>query len=186
MKISLEQLISEKRDLHILYLYMDDEEYKRQILTFIEEGIAAGEQVIVIENDKFTVELLRVLNSHLSSIELGAVHFVNSLYFYSSTGSYNPSAIFKYYQETIQPYVDKDILFRSWAHVEWPSANEPHHLVRDCEMAGDSLIKEHAFPQVCAYAKNRTPANLTKLLLETHSYILREDELSLCQRKSPM
>jgi hypothetical protein len=184
MNIALNQLLLEKRDLHILYFYKNEEEYMCQVLTFIEEGIAAGEQVIIVENDKITTGLLRELDRRHSSAELDAVHFVNSLYFYRSSGSYSPSAIIEFFLETIQPYVDKDVLFRSWAHVEWPSSEEPHHLVRECEVACDGMISEYAFPHVCAYGKNRTSAKLAEVLLEAHPYVITEGDLAIRHRDS--
>lgn len=182
MNIALNQLLLEKRDLHILYPYTDIEEYRRQSLTFIEEGIAAGEQVILIENEKITADLLRELNRRYSAEQLDAVHFVNSLYFYRSSGSYNPISIIEYFNKTIQPFVDSDVLFRSWAHVEWSGTEEPHHLIRDCETASEDLVEQYAFPHICAYGKNRLSANLTKVLLDTHSYVIAEEELAISHR----
>ncbi|BAQ10856.1 hypothetical protein OXB_2385 [Bacillus sp. OxB-1] len=129
MHIHLNHLLSQNRNLHILYQYSDEEEYKRQSLTYIAEGIAAGEQIIFIENERFTSLLQRELRSRLSKEELDAIHFINSLYFYQSSGSYKPSAIKQYYMEIVCPYLHNDILFRSWAHVEWSSVGEPYHLI---------------------------------------------------------
>lgn len=182
--ITLNQLLLEKRDLHILYLYKDEEEYMRQVLTFVEEGIAAGEQVIVVENDKITAGLLRELKCRYAADELDAVHFVNSLYFYRSSGSYSPPAIIEFFLETILPYVNKDVLFRSWAHVEWSSNEEPHHIVKDCETACEDIISEYAFPHVCAYGKKRMSVELAEVLLETHSYVIAEEELAISHRDS--
>ncbi len=184
MNIALHQLLLEKRDLHILYPYTDEEEYIRQSMTFIEEGIAAEEQVIVVENEKITAELLRELDLRYSAEDLDAVHFVNSLYFYRTSGSYNPTAIIKYFKETIQPYIDKDFCFRSWAHMEWAGTEEPHHLINECETACDAVVNQYAFPHVCAYGKNRVSADLAKILLDTHSYVLAEEELAVCHRDS--
>ncbi|MGN7387936.1 MEDS domain-containing protein [Sporosarcina sp. SAFN-015] len=182
--ITLNQLLLEKRDLHLLYLYNDEKEYFRQVLTFIEEGIAAGEQVIIVENDKITAGLLRDLNRRHSASDLDVVHFVNSLYFYRSSGSYSPPAIIEFFLETIQPYVDKDVLFRSWAHVEWSSNEEPHHIVKECETACEEIISEYAFPHVCAYGKKRISAELAELLVSVHSYVIAEEDLAISQQDS--
>lgn len=184
MNIALNQLLLENRGLHILYPYTDQEEYIRQSMTFIEEGLAADEQVIVIDNEKITAELLQELKRRYSADELDAVHFVNSLFFYRSSGSYKPTAIIDYFKETIQPYTDKNVIFRSWAHVEWSGAEEPHHLIRDCETACEDVIKQYSFPHVCAYGINRMSKNLAKVLLETHSYVIAKEELAIFHRDS--
>lgn len=183
MNIALNELLLEKRDLHILYPYTEREQYIPQTLTFIEEGIEADEQVIVVENEKITAELREELKRRHSADVLDTVHFVNSLYFYRKSGSYNPSAIIAYFNELIQPYINDHVIFRSWAHVEWSGAEEPLHLIHDCETASDNIVTQFSFLHVCAYGKNRMSTQLATILLDTHPYVL-SDGMKIFHRDS--
>lgn len=110
------------------------------------------------------------------------VHFVNSLSFYYSSGSYHPPAIAAYFNEMIKPYVENDVSFRSWAHVEWSSMEEPLYLIRDFEEIVDKAVNEVEFPLICAYSGIRMPEYLKDILLETHPYVLVEDDLLVSEK----
>ena len=83
------------------------------------------------------------------------VHYVNSMQFYWSTG------------------------------VEWASTEEPLHLIEDLEKIVDEAISILEFPLVCAYEGNRMPEFLKKSLMETHPYILLEDDFIVSNQYNP-
>ena len=93
-----------------------------------------------------------------------------------TTGSYNPPAIQLYFNEMVAPFVESGQPFRSWAHVEWESVNEPLHLIEEFETIVDNAVNNLEFPLICAYELKKMPARLQTILLETHPYVL-EDEL---------
>ena len=122
------------------------------------------------------------LSARLTKEQMELIHYVNSLHFYWSTGSYHPPSIAEYFTNTIQPYVENKISFRAWAHVEWASMEEPLHLIEDLEKIVDEAISILAFPLVCAYEGNRMPEFLKKSLMKTHPYILLEDDLIVSEQ----
>lgn len=179
------QLFQEQRNVHILYSYNEMTSYLKQVLSYIEEGVAAGDYVILIENDQIYPIIYKELNIRLTEDQMKFVHFVNSFDFYWSSGSYHPPAIEEYFKKTVQPYVENNKPFRSWAHVEWASMKEPLYLIEDFEKIVDDAVNLLSFPLICAYEGNRLPDYLEKILMETHPYVLLEDEFIVSEEYKP-
>jgi hypothetical protein len=163
--------------LHVLYKYNGSENYIKQVLSYIQDGIAAGDYVILIENSRLYPIIQKELGTYLTKEQLEFIHYVNSMDFYWSSGSYHPPSIVEYFSETIQPYIDKRTSFRAWAHVEWATMEEPLHLIKELEEIVDEAVNMLAFPLICAYDTNKMPEFLKNNLMETHPYVLVEDDL---------
>lgn len=170
-------LLESQRNVHVLYAFDGTENYVEQLLNYIDEGIHAGDYILVVENERLTRELKRHLDKQYTEKQIEMVHFVNSLHFYWSSGSYHPPAIHEYFTKTVAPYIENNLSFRSWAHVEWESVKEPLFLIEDFEKIADRAVDEYDFPLVCAYEKKKMPQHLTESLMKTHPYILLEDEV---------
>lgn len=171
------QLFDERRDVHVLYSYDEIETYIAQVVAFATHGVGAGDYVILIENPRLTPKIHEELKIQLTEAQLEFIHFVKSYDFYYSSGSYHPPAIQAYFEKMVEPYLAKGATFRSWAHVEWATMEDPMHLVRDFEKIIDVAVKEMKFPLICAYANKSMPEDIKKMLLEAHPYILVEDEV---------
>lgn len=184
MKSKLTQLFEEQKNthLHVLYKYNGKHNYLKQVLAYIQDGIVAGDYVILIENAHLHPIIQKELNTYLTKEQMGFIHYVNSMDFYWSSGSYHPPSIVEYFSKTIQPYLDEKISFRAWAHVEWATMEEPLHLIKELEEIVDEAINLLAFPLICAYDTNKMPEFLKNNLMETHPYILLEDELSVSEQ----
>ena len=170
-------LLESQRNVHVLYAFDSTENYVQQLLNYIDEGIHAGDYILVVENERMTRELKPHLEKRYTEKQREMVHFVNSLHFYWSSGSYHPPAIHEYFTKTVAPYIENKLSFRSWAHVEWESVKEPLFLIEDFEKMADRAVNEYAFPLICAYEKQRMPHHLTESLMRTHPYVLLEDDL---------
>lgn len=164
------------KNVHVLYSYNEFENYMKQVMSFIQDGIEAEEYTILIENARLHPIIQKELSTRLTKDQMKYIHFVNSLSFYRSSGSYHPPAIADYFNKMVQPYVENKVSFRSWAHVEWATMEEPLHLIRDFEKIVDEAVNQLSFSLVCAYAGNRMPDYLKMILLETHPYVLLEDD----------
>nr|WP_204414916.1 MEDS domain-containing protein [Bacillus tianshenii] len=177
MKSRMNQLFDEQKSVHVLYAYNGMKHYFEQVVEFIHNGILAGEYVILIENARLYRIIEKELSKRLTKEQMKFCHWINSFDFYFSSGSYHPPAIEKYFQKTVHPYIEKNISFRSWAHVEWRSMEEPLHLIEDFERIADKAVNVVSFPLICAYEGERMPDYLRNILLETHPYVLVEDDL---------
>ncbi len=174
-----------KEKLHVLFFYTGMRNYMEEVIHFIHTGIEAGEYVILVENERNFNRIYEHLKPKITSAQMKQLHYVNSLDFYFSSGGYHPPAITEYFNKTVQPYIDNNISFRSWAHVEWATMEEPYHLIGDFERIVDTAVNQISFPLICAYGELKMPHILTALLLETHPYILKEDKLILSKTYIP-
>ena len=179
------QLLEDRKNVHVLYSYNEVEYYIKQVLGFIEDGIASGDFVILIENSRLYPIIHREMSTRLTKEQMEFLHFVNSMDFYRSSGSYHPPAIAEYFNKTVQPYVENEISFRSWAHVEWATMEEPLHLIEDFEKIVDEAVNEFSFPLICAYEGKRMPDYLKTILMETHPYVLMEDDFIVSEQYQP-
>ena len=184
MKSKLNQLFEEQQNvhLHVLYKYDGVENYINQVLGYIQDGIAVGDYVILIENSHLYPIIQKELGTQLTKEQIGFIHYVNSMDFYWSSGSYHPPSIVDYFSKKIQPYIDKKISFRAWAHVEWATLEEPLHLIKDFEEIVDEAVNLLSFPLICAYDTNKMPDFLENNLMETHPYVLLEDDLIVSEQ----
>ncbi|WP_264738897.1 MEDS domain-containing protein [Cytobacillus firmus] len=184
-KKNMNQLFEDKKSVHVLYSYNGMEQYIEQVVSFIQHGVLAGDYIILIENDRIYPLIQKELWRRLNEDQLEFLHHVNNYDLYYSSGSYHPPAITEYFNKMVQPYVDNKISFRSWAHVEWTSMKDPLHLIEDFEKIVDEAVNTLLFPLICAYEGDRMPDYLTTILMETHPYVLFEDDIIISEQYKP-
>lgn len=182
LKSKMNQLFEDQRNVHVLYPYNEMENYIKQVLSYIQDGIMAGDYVILVENDRIYPIIHKELSTRLTKDQMELLHFVNNFDFYCSSGSYHPPAIEEYFNKTVQPYVENKISFRSWAHVEWATLEEPLHIIEEFERTVDKAVNLLSFPLICAYKGERMPEYLKTILLETHPYVLEDDDITICEQ----
>ncbi len=185
LKSKMNQLFEDQKNVHVLYSYNEMENYIKQVLSYIQDGIMAGDYVILVENDRIYPIIHKELSTRLTKDQMELLHFVNNFDFYCSSGSYHPPAIEEYFNKTVQPYVENKISFRSWAHVEWATLEEPLHIIEEFERTVDKAVNLLSFPLICAYKGERMPDFLKTILLETHPYVLKDDDIILCEQYLP-
>ncbi|MFS0637376.1 MEDS domain-containing protein [Mesobacillus foraminis] len=182
MNNKMNELIHDRKSVHVLYPYNGMEKYIEQAVRFIQDGIAAGECVIFIENDRMYPIIYKELSTVATKEQLKFLHHVNNFDFYYSSGSYHPPSITNYFNEMVQPYVEGQVSFRSWAHVEWATMKDPLHLIEEFERVVDGAVNLLSFPLICAYDGDKMPDHLRTMLMETHPYILMEDDVILSEQ----
>ena len=185
MNNKMNLVLENEGNAHILYSYGGMENYLNRVLVYIQDGIAAGEYVVLIENSRLYPMIQQELSTQLTEDEMKLLHFVNSIDFYYSSGSYHPPAIAEYFTKTIQPYLGNKISFRAWAHVEWATMEEPLHLIEDLEKIVDEAVNELSLTLICAYNGDKMPDYVKTFLLETHQYLLLEDDFIVSEQYQP-
>ncbi|MFJ7940413.1 MEDS domain-containing protein [Peribacillus sp. NPDC096622] len=143
-------MFEDQKNVHVLYSYTEMENYIKQVLSYIQDGIMAGDHVILVENDRIYPLIHKELSTRLTKDQMELLHFVNNFDFYCSRGSYHPPVIEEYFNKTVQPYVENKISFRSWAHVEWATLEEPLHIIEEFERTVDKAVNLLSFPLICA------------------------------------
>jgi hypothetical protein len=179
LKNKMNQLFEDQRSVHVLYSYSGMDKYIDQAVSYIEEGVKAGDYVIFIENEPLFRLINKELSSRLAEDQMKFVHWVNNFDFYYSSGSYHPPAILDYFNNMVQPYIENDTSFRSWAHVEWATIKDPLHIIEDFERIVDEAVNSLSFPLICAYEGEKMPDHLIKILMETHPYVLKDDNFTV-------
>lgn len=185
MNDNMLKLFEEQRNVHVLYSYEERKNYIDQVLAYAKAGVEAGDYVILIENSRLTPIIKAELKDQLTKQQMEFIHFVNSFEFYCSSGSYHPPSIQAYFEKTVEPYLSQKLAFRSWAHVEWATLEDPYFLVRDFEKVIDNAVNELEFPLICAYENKLMPENIKTMLLETHPYVLVEGEMVVSDLYEP-
>ncbi|WP_078082391.1 MEDS domain-containing protein [Priestia megaterium] len=186
LKSKMSQLFAEQKSVHILYSYDQQEKYIQQAVSYIQEGILAGDCILLIENDRLYPFIYNHLKALLTTDQMKMIHRINNFDFYYSSGSYHPPAILAYFNKSVQPYLDNKLSFRSWAHVEWSTMEDPLHLIEDFERIVDHAVNQLSFPLICAYKGERMPEYLQTILMKTHPYVLMEGDLITSEQYRPL
>lgn len=178
MKSRINHLFEERKNVHVVYFYKGMKAYIEQAMSYIKEGVIAGNYVIFVENERIYSINHKELSTWLTKEQLELIHYVNNFDFYYSIGSYNPATIIDYFNKMIQPYVERKISIRSWAHVEWATMDDPFHLIKDVEKLANKAENLLSLPLICAYEGKRLSHYLQTLLLEAHPYVLIENGIT--------
>lgn len=186
LKSKMNQLFEDQRSVHVLYSYNGMKNYIEQAVSYIQDGVVAGDYILFIENDRIYPLIHKELSNLLTKEQMTFVHYVNNFDFYYSSGSYHPPAIIDYFNKTVQQYVENKIPFRSWAHVEWASMKDPLHIIEDLEKVIDKAVNLLSFPLICAYQGENMPDYLKTILMETHPYVLIEDDFIVSEQYEPV
>lgn len=177
MKTKLKGLLENKKSAHLLYSYNNKQNYIQNAAAYILDGIEAGEVILLIENERTLPHLIKELKKHLNSEQMQQIHQINNFDFYFSSGSYHPPAIFEYIERTNKPFLDNNIKFRTWTHVEWSTIEGPLNIVKEFEKEVDKLVFENGLIVLCAYDTKGMPDSFKEALLQTHPYIMTDDEI---------
>lgn len=73
-------------------------------------------------------------------------------------------------------FVENKISFHAWAHIQWASMVERLHLIKDLEEIVVGAVKSLSFPLICTYKGEKMPDFLKNNLMETHPYVLLDDD----------
>ncbi len=177
MSGKIESVLNESSCAHILYQYEDLDRYFQNVIAYISEGIEGGESVILIENERNILILKNQLEKMLSSSQLEKITTINNYDFYQSSGSYHPPAIFEQLIDMNSPYIENNIPFRTWTHVEWGTLENPSPIVEWFERETDKVIHEQGLKVVCAYESCKMHDDLKSSLKKRHPNIMTDENL---------
>ncbi|KIL48503.1 MEDS domain-containing protein [Jeotgalibacillus soli] len=177
MKNKFSNLCKESHGAHIFYYVTEEETYLNNIVSYIGSGIEQGDHILLIESERLLTLLTQKLTAVLTPEELTHLHTINNFDYYFSSGSFHPPAIFEYLSKTLKPFVENDISYRIWAHVEWSEKEAILNLLEEFEKEADRLVNDQELCLVCAYDAVRVPDSLKTALLKCHKYFLTEDEI---------
>lgn len=179
----LEEIRQLKKDLqeahgHIFYYFHDEDKYVENAVAYIVAGIEQGGQVCVAENSRLYRLIQDKLQSLLNSEQLARVHYTNNFDFYFLKGTFHPMALMKHCRQTIDSYIEKKVPVRTWGHIEWGKELELDREIEMYEKAFDQMALLNGITSVCAYDVSRVSESLKKSLLESHGFLMTDDEIT--------
>ncbi len=118
MKSKINQLFEDQKSVHVVYTYKGMNTYIEQAVSYIKDGVIAGDYVIFVENERLYSIIHKELSMQLTKDQMEFIHHINNFDFYYSTRSYHPSMIVDCFNKTVQPYLENKLSFRAWSHVE--------------------------------------------------------------------
>jgi hypothetical protein len=177
MENKFSELIKESDSVHIFYSMTELHSYINNLVSYILSAIKQDEHIFVIENERIASLLFKELESVLTKEQLTHIHTINNFDYYFSNGSFHPPTIFEYLSRTLEPFIENNISFRIWAHVEWSEQDEILTILEEFENEADRLVYEQGLCLVCAYNEARVPDSLKTALMKCHEYILSEGEI---------
>ncbi|WP_257985260.1 MEDS domain-containing protein [Bacillus sp. T33-2] len=146
MKEKFSQLIKENKHVHITYYITETESYLNNLISYILSGVEENHHILVIQSERLIPQLYSKLEKVLTKDQIAQVHTINNFDYNMSTGSFQPDTIFENLTKIVAPFYEKNISFRTWAHVEWGQQEEIYKILEELENKADrlSLNKNYA------------------------------------------
>jgi MEDS: MEthanogen/methylotroph, DcmR Sensory domain len=177
VKTKIRSLLQNNKSAHLLYAFKGMNNYIQSAVDYILDGVTRDQSIILIESDRYLPYLMKELKKHLDDNQMAKIHQINNFDFYFSSGSYHPPAILEYIEKMYKPYIEKNMTFRTWTHVEWSTIEGPLSIVEELEQVVDRLAADMGLVLICAYEEEYMPESLKASLLRTHKFILTDDDL---------
>ncbi|MBM7097479.1 MULTISPECIES: MEDS domain-containing protein [Alteribacter] len=167
---------------HIFYKFNDSEAYLNNAVTFILEGVNAGDDVAVIESERIMPALQSKLNEVLTEKQQKKIHYMNNFQFYLFNGNFHIHKVQNYFSRLIEPYEGEIPGIRTWAHVEWGEDSELQDEVAKFEEIADEMVSENKLISVCAYSADRICEKIEDRLQRCHPFLMTDNNLVPCER----
>lgn len=159
---------------HVLYFFENHDQYISNVVDFVISGLELNEYSIIVENDRITPLIKKRLKVLLNESRLEKVKYVNNYDFYYAKGDFSMNSISDFLPNLIEGYSELDLVFRSWAHVEWRDEQEVSKKLSDAEDEADLIVCEMKLLSVCAYDSERVSNEFKESLLSSHNYLISD------------
>ncbi|KAA0957014.1 3-ketoacyl-ACP reductase [Planococcus sp. ANT_H30] len=169
---------------HVFYYVEELERYIDNAVSFVMDGMEQGDQILLVENERLYPKILTHLEKLLSKEQLENVHYINSFTFYWKNGNFHPPTILDYFSRIINPFLEKDLSFRTWGHIEWRDETEIISDIKEYEQAIEQLVPQLKAISVCAYDAPRLSDSLKDVLMNCHDYLMTDNNVSPISRQS--
>lgn len=161
---------------HVLYFFENHDQYISNVVDFVISGLELNEYSIIIENDRITPLIKKRLKVLLNESRLEKVKFVNNYDFYYAKGDFRMNSISDFLPKLIEGYSELDLVFRTWAHVEWRDEREVSKKLSDAENEANLIVSEMKLLSVCAYDSERVSNEFKANLLSCHNFFITDKE----------
>lgn len=164
---------------HVFYGFENKEAYLNNLISFILSGIENQQQILIIENMRYLPIVKSKIDMLISAEHQPSIRVVNNYEYYLSSGDFNTQAILTHFANDLSLLKKENSSIRTWAHVEWASAQPDAQLLNEFELSADDFVLEEGMLSVCAYSSRHLTSNLSLALEQAHKYVMTDETLSL-------
>lgn len=159
-----------------MYIFDDLEAYIENLIAFVADGVLFHHEVFVIERVDVWGRVWNGLVERWPPEQVTCVHFVDNYSFYQRQNAFHGETIVSYFSEILEPFLDRKLCIRTWAHVERNDEEGIAAKLEAFESVADQFTGDMRMLSVCAY-DGSTPAALQTRLLRNHGYFMTDVEL---------
>ncbi len=175
---AIEEIVRTSKGAHIFYSVNDLERYINNAVSYIITGVEQGEQVLIVESERIYPKILKRLEELVPQEQLKKVHYINNFTFYWRNGNFHPPTILAYFADLISPFLEEELSFRTWGHIEWRDEMEILKDIEEYEYGIDRLMPQTKAISVCAYDEARISAELREVLMSCHGFLMTDEGIS--------
>lgn len=177
-KIALTQSLNVAAGPHILYFYIDQEQYIHNAVSFIQQGILLEQHVVIVENFEVWTRIEAILREEEDKQALERyVRHIDNNDFYGLHDEFAVSQILQNLNLVVQPFLDHKAGLRLWGNVRWGPQSDILSKLQNYEDQCDVTVSEMGFLTVCAYNGNTVPAMVQTKLMKNHQYLMTDETL---------
>lgn len=181
--IDIQDILQTSKGAHVFYLVEEMERYIDNAVSFIIAGIERGDQILIVENERLYPKILKRVGEQMSVEQLKSIHYVNNFTFYWRNGNFHPPTILAYFSNLITPFVEEELNFRTWGHIEWRDESEILKDIEEYERGIEQLMPQTKAVSVCAYDSARVSEQFKEVLMNCHGFLMTDDNISPIQRQ---
>jgi len=176
--VELAKQIGQTKGAHVFYSYNQLESYIENAVSFIVQGLAQGERVLFVENRRISPMVFKELQNSLSEKEMEGIHFINNFDFYWRNGNFHPPTILAHFKKATDVFVENDLAFRTWGHIEWGHEQDILNEIELYEKNVGSEVEGRNAISVCAYNASHVSDDLRRRLIACHGYLMTDDSIT--------
>ncbi|MBM7661327.1 two-component system sporulation sensor kinase A [Bacillus mesophilus] len=158
---------------HILYTFNEQRKYLENVMTFIVDGLAKREVVLIIDLPEH-IQLIKnnLLQMNVEEIEIQSIIFVNS------SNIYIRKHTFDRLSKILDPLLSTGLKVRIWGHILFTKTNSNVTNLKDHESLLDLFVSYHNLICVSTYNGGAFPASVQNELLKVHSFMMTDKEIA--------
>ncbi|WP_154669125.1 MEDS domain-containing protein [Planococcus antarcticus] len=179
----IQDILQTSEGAHVLYYVEEPAPYIDNAVSYIVAGIEQGDRILFVENERLYPKILKRVGELVSEEQLKNIHYVNNFTFYWRNGNFHPPTILAYFFDSVSPFVEEELTFRTWGHIEWRDEMEITKDIKEYESAVNQLIPHIKAISVCAYDASRVSGALREVLLDCHGFLMTDDGISCISKK---
>lgn len=159
---------------HFLYIFSEQEQYIKNAVEYISEGIKQNHNIILVENDNFLADVTsRLYKKGYTATDLQKITTVDNEGLYNSEQDFHAEESFHNLQRLLVPFIANGAVTRIWGQVKVHESFVSELKEYECDC--DDMTASQKVISVCSYNGLETPSFVQNELLKAHKYWMMDD-----------